>query len=224
MSDLCTRCNEDKNINGFVKKRLICKKCVNEQSRAYKIKHREEISTYNKKYKLEHQEEIKEYNVEYNIVNRKQIQQRHTPYLKNKRKTDPQYKLSTSLRSRINKVLNGEKKKETLKLLGCSYNFLQEWLKYQFKEDMNFENHGTLWHIDHIIPCKVFDLTIESEKIKCFNWSNLQPMYSKKNMSKKAKIIASDILENEENMKNFLSTTKLEIPTLITFDKKIYIK
>mgnify|MGYP001594626903 CR=1 FL=1 len=222
--DACSRCGKDRNITGFVKKRKICKKCANEESRLYKLKNKEKISAYNKKYKMEHQEEIKEYNVKYNIENREKIQERHTPYLKNKRKTDPQYKVSVSLRNRINKVLNGQKKKKTLELLGCSYDFLKEWLEYQFKKDMTFDNHGKVWHIDHIIPCKCFDLTDDSERIKCFNWSNLQPLHSKENMSKKATIRPDEIAQNKKNIRKFLKTQNNEdIPELIEFDRDDYI-
>ncbi len=49
---------------------------------------------------------------------------------------------------------------------------------------MSWENHGTLWHIDHIIPCNYFDLSnIEEQKI-CFNYRNLQPLLIKDNLSK----------------------------------------
>lgn len=78
----------------------------------YKKKHAQEIMEYNKKYKAEHADEIKNYNARYNLANRQIIQKRHTVYLNNKRKTDVQYKLSTSMRTRINKVINGQKKKK----------------------------------------------------------------------------------------------------------------
>jgi hypothetical protein len=210
MEDICTRCNGDKKINGFVKRRQICKKCANEESRLYKMNNKEKISEYNKQYKLEHAEEIKKYNSDYNINNRDEIQKRHTKYLREKRKTDPEYKLSTSLRSRVNKVINGQKKLKTLEMLGCSYKFLMAWLKFQFKHDMTFENHGTVWHIDHIIPCKHFNLTDDKEKLKCFNWTNLQPLYSNENMSKKAKINNDEIAQNKINVEKFLAIYKEE--------------
>lgn len=117
--------------------------------------------------KLFYKEEIRDYNVEYSKNNRETIQKRHTVYLRNKRKTDPLYKLSASMRSRINKVINCEHKPQTLQLLGCSYDYLRKWLKFQFKDDMTFENHGSVLHIDHIIPCKHFNL-LDDEKKEMF--------------------------------------------------------
>ena len=42
---------------------------------------------------------------------------------------------------------------------------------------MNWSNHGTIWEIDHIIPCDSFDLTKLEEQEKCFHFSNLQPLF-----------------------------------------------
>ena len=46
------------------------------------------------------------------------IQKRHTKYLRKRRKTNPQYKISVTLRNRINKLING-KRKSLKYLIGC---------------------------------------------------------------------------------------------------------
>ena len=65
----------------------------------------------------------------------------------------------------------------TFKLVGCKLAFLKGDLEAKFTEGMTWENHGE-WHIDHIKPCCSFDLTKEEEQIKCFHYSNLQPLSS----------------------------------------------
>ena len=39
-------------------------------------------------------------------------------------------------------------------------------------------------HIDHIIPCKNFDLTDPNQQKKCFHYSNLQPLWGLDNLKK----------------------------------------
>jgi hypothetical protein len=70
-----------------------------------------------------------------------------------------------------------------MELIGCNIKFLKKYLKKQFKSGMSWSNYGK-WHIDHIIPCIKFDLRKESEQRKCFNYSNLQPLWAEDNRRK----------------------------------------
>jgi hypothetical protein len=80
---------------------------------------------------------------------------------------------------------------KTTQLTGCSIEQLQKHLEGLFLPGMNWKNHcRDGWHIDHIIPCSVFDLTDPEQQKKCFHYSNLQPLWAKDNISKSNKIIA----------------------------------
>jgi len=39
-------------------------------------------------------------------------------------------------------------------------------------------------HIDHIIPCAVFDMSDPAQQRECFNFSNLQPLWRADNLRK----------------------------------------
>lgn len=207
----CIKCNNIKTINLFSKGRRSCRLCCNIETKIYKQQHKENISTYNKKYKEVHKDKIKEYNQNYNIENRLTIQTRHTLYLKNKRKTDPKYKMSCLLRNRIKAFLNGENRKKTKMLLGCDYNFIKNWLESQFSNEMNFKNHGIVWHIDHVIPCNKFNILDEIEQLQCFNWSNLQPLLASKNLRKKDKINIDEIIHHENKVNNYVNINNIQI-------------
>lgn len=113
-------------------------------------------------------------------------------YRKDKKLSDPQFKLKNILRLRLLDALkrhNTTKKHSAIKLLGCSIEHCKQHLQSQFKPEMNWNNHGTVWEIDHIIPCDSFDLTDIEQQNKCFHYTNLQPLTVSENRSKKNKIL-----------------------------------
>lgn len=101
----------------------------------------------------------------------------------------PHNRIAQTLRGRVRKALkNGIKIAHTETLVGCSFNELKCYLESKFKLGMTWENYGS-WHIDHILPCSSFDLTIPEEQVKCFHYSNLQPLWAYENRSKGNKLI-----------------------------------
>lgn len=99
-------------------------------------------------------------------------------------KHDPQFRIAKACRSRIWKFLNGSTKRErTHELLGCSFEQLAQWLESKFQPGMSWENYGD-WEIDHVIPCAAFDLTDRQQRLKCFHYTNTQPMWWRENIVK----------------------------------------
>ena len=92
------------------------------------------------------------------------------------------------VRRRINSAMKRIKKgKKTLEYLGCSSEFYYEYLEEKFDEHMSWDNYGTYWHIDHIIPIKYKKNGIEpteKEIIERLHYTNTQPMEKGPNMSK----------------------------------------
>ena len=54
---------------------------------------------------------------------------------------------------------------------------------------MNWDNHGTYWHIDHIKPKSWFkyDSAEHPEFKQCWSLENLQPLEAEKNLAKSNK-------------------------------------
>jgi hypothetical protein len=157
----------------------------------YDIKYRKEV--YNKirrerrKNDPEYRKKINEARNEYGKRPEQKI--KRNKYLKNKLKTDYNYKLIHTIRVRIKDVLRGHSKSDsTINMLGCTINELWKHLESTFKPGMTKENHG-LWHVDHIIPCSSFDLSKPEEQAKCFHYSNLQALWAHENLSKGDKFV-----------------------------------
>jgi len=69
-------------------------------------------------------------------------------------------------------------------LIGCTTSQLKTHLESTFKRGMTWDNYGTRWHVDHILPCASFDHTDENQRAQCWHWTNLRALDAKKNMEK----------------------------------------
>ncbi len=173
---------------------------IREQNRQYKIKNRDKVKDFYiknkdkikehvKQYKLQNRDIIRGKNKKYRLQNIKKINTYHRKYRKIRRENDLGFKLRHYLSTRIWFVLKKQKKsksKSTMDLVGCSLDYLKDYLESQLDDEMSWSNYG-IWHIDHMIPCSHFDLTKEEEQRKCFHYSNLQPLWACDNFSKGAK-------------------------------------
>jgi hypothetical protein len=133
--------------------------------------------------------DCKECLVNYRKTNVKKISAHYIQYEKNRKKTDPAFKLLKTLRSRLSNAIKnkgGRKYNTTMNLTGCELNFLKGYLEAKFTEGMTWENHGE-WHIDHIKPCCSYNLEDEEEQKKCFHYTNLQPLWATDNLVKGGK-------------------------------------
>jgi len=140
--------------------------------------------------KNEKNTEIKDNNKQSDSINKNKIREKK----KEKRKTNPSYRLILNLRRRTLLALKGQSKSaNTMILLGVTnLEFLWDHLESTFKPGMTRENHGKVWHVDHILPCANFDLSKHEEQLKCFHYSNLQALFVHENLSKGSKILSPD--------------------------------
>ena len=68
--------------------------------------------------------------------------------------------------------------------MGCTSQELRAHLEKQFAPEMNWDNYGRVWSVDHIKPLSLFDLTLKEEQLKANNYTNLQPLLVKDNIRK----------------------------------------
>lgn len=73
-----------------------------------------------------------------------------------------------------------------LSYIGCNHAELKEHISKQFVKGMSFENYGK-WQVDHIYPLSKCESI--PELIDKLNYSNIQPLWKKDNISKHGKIL-----------------------------------
>lgn len=102
--------------------------------------------------------------------------------------SDPIKRIIKSLYHIVRKCLSGKiKSNRTMALIGCTPNELKSHIEAQFQPGMDWANYGKdagCWSIDHILPCAAFRLWEPSEQKKCFNYSNLRPLWFNANCAK----------------------------------------
>jgi hypothetical protein len=183
---ICIRCGENKPVidfpvreNGYLRKS--CKECWT-------------------KHRTDYKREWREKNLDRDFKNRKEWKEKNPEYLKlynrKKRKEDVNFKIAGGYRCRVYSALKSNQKTgKTMDVLGCSVEELRIYLEKKFQEGMSWNNYNyNGWHIDHIKPCSLFDLSIPEEQKKCFHYTNLQPLWAKDNFKKSSTFIGG--LEN----------------------------
>ena len=170
-----------KNYQQLNKERLSLKQ------KEYNERNKEKIYKKNKEWRNNNIEKVKEYGKNYFQTNKKEIIEKR----RYRRSTIPECKLAHNLRSRFHNTLKSQNKKKinkTFELIGCSQQFLRNWIEFQLFGDMKIENYGVDFVWDHCLPIASFNLFNEDELRKCFNWKNLRPIRPKENMSKGDKV------------------------------------
>lgn len=181
----CEYCGQDESIKLFslAKKGIICKDCIRDYTLDQKmIRHKLTYKEYyeNNRDKMTHKSrEWNKNNKDKRAVAKKNYREKH----KNEINFRIKENLSTRLRNLIRK--DGHC---VIDFLDCSIEFFKEWLRYNFKEGMSFENYGSFWHIDHAKACALYDFSKQDDVKECWNWSNLVPLEKTQNEKKGSKL------------------------------------
>lgn len=112
-------------------------------------------------------------------------------YMRQRRSNDILFDLKCRLRSRLRSAINCKKSNTTMELTGCSLDVLKKHLEDQFINGMSWERRREI-HIDHIIPCALYNLEDPEEQKCCFSYLNLQPMWARDNIIKGSKLTKED--------------------------------
>jgi len=151
----------------------------------YYENNKESVKLSRDKYRSKNKDKIISQRKLYNQKNKPKILE----YQKFKRNYDILFKLKQNMRSRLNIFLKSRKlnkKNPTFNIIGCTPEFLKEYLEKLFIQDMCWENRDK-WHIDHIVPLS--SANTEEEIYKLCHYTNLQPLWAEDNLKKSNKMM-----------------------------------
>ena len=183
-----------------------------EQDRKYGASHKEEAKqrakdwyesnperakASRKEYYEKNYAQLKAAQKKWNEANQEKMKQYMNDYVKNRYKTDINYRLKSIINKRIRDGVR-QKTKPTIEYLGCSLPYFMDWIECQFTPEMSWDNLGTYWQMDHVKPCASFDFSKEEDIYECYHWSNLQPLSSVENIVKKDKVLPDLIASHKE--------------------------
>ena len=125
-------------------------------------------------------------------------------YLRKRRQIDINFKLGQDMSNAIKSMLKYNKQHRHWEdLVGYTAQDLKRHLELKFQLNMNWQNYGSYWHIDHIIPKSWFTYqsTDEKEFKLCWALKNLRPLTVIENRKKGNRI-------NGMNKQQFLQYLK----------------
>ncbi|UCC19348.1 MAG: hypothetical protein JSV62_14785, partial [Promethearchaeota archaeon] len=168
---------------------LLNKEKIRKKQKEWRIKNLDHVRKVAFNYSQKNRKKILKYSKEWH--QRPEVKQKRNERHKERRKTEPFFRMKLSLRGRLNSfVYRGKAKKlvSNNKLIGCDWNFFKIYIEKQFRPGMTWKNYGK-WHIDHIKPMTSFDLLKLEDQYKCCNYKNLQPLWAWENRRKSNKLI-----------------------------------
>jgi len=159
------------------------------------------LKAYKPRYVAKNRDKIREDAKRYYAKNKKRLiaigkrYRKANPHVasarsKRKRQENVVFAITGRSRCRVRNALAGRgtaKAASTFALIGCSPDSLALWLERQFEPGMTWDNRSE-WHIDHIIPCNAFDMTDAMQQEIAFHFSNLRPLWAKKNTVKRDRL------------------------------------
>jgi hypothetical protein len=194
MEKTCIECKAAKDILLFIKNRNLCKDCMKEYKKNYHINNIEFIKKKKREYYIQNKDSILnrvsdnyhkdkdkklKYQKEYTKKNKDKISKYKMEYQNRRRKNDPIFKLkyviSRAIRNSL-RVKGLSKSKKSMDILGCDIIFFKNYIEDKFTSEMNWDNYGIVWDIDHIIPLST--ALTEEDVVKLNHYTNLQPLDS----------------------------------------------
>lgn len=214
---VCSKCQIEVSDDLIVAKKSCCRECNKAYCKAYKAANRDKISAYNHKYKSEHKQEVSSYNHTYNTLHKNALVAAALLRKKRRFALEPEFKIACNLRKKLWRLLKRQCKcqnvDDVVRFVGCKPDQFKGWIESQFDASMTWDNYGTMWSIDHVIPCSSINLEDDEQQIKSFNWSNLRPVVKAQNYRKSATVDHQLIEQHNLLAQQYAKSHGIDLPS-----------
>ena len=181
---------------------------------------KQEIQTRRIKAKMEANPELKAKKAadhkQWREANKDKVKQTQREWVKNnpekmrayrkKQMENPAFRALDNQRKRFRSIMKSVRNGGTgsySSKIGCTTKEFHKYMEAKFEPGMTWDNYGTYWHVDHIIPCAAFDQSDPHQVALCWHHSNMQPLEAKENLRKSDKF-------NEEQLNLLINHTNQE--------------
>jgi hypothetical protein len=159
---ICDKCEINYPITNYRKYSedkfgITCKKCLNELDKTRKkiLRQKNAENTIAKCEKCQEEKALNQFSKLKKFYKKKIclscypkfLTEQKTAWCKKEHNTNMNYRIKKSLAARLRTVL--VKNDTTMNYVGCNIQYLREWFEYNFTNEMNWDNYGTYWSIDH---------------------------------------------------------------------------
>ena len=157
-------------------------------SRKSKQKNRETVRLSNERWRERNRESVRLQSLKWRTNNRQKVRDMNRRWASN---NQGYTRIKVLMQNAIRLMIRSSGNKKELRsreYIGCSASFLRGWLEAQFHDGMTWDNYGTVWVVDHIVPLKWWDVgNFPQHLYEASHYSNLQPMLTCDNLIKGAR-------------------------------------
>jgi hypothetical protein len=189
--------SKGRNLGGLSR---VCKPCDKERKRLDYLKNPDKVIDRTKEWAKNNPEKLKARRLksqDKDNARRRAKAKETSEKKKQKRHADPKFNIDILMSNQIRKVLKeAGSSKQGLgweRCVGYTVAELATHLESLFADGMSWDNQGTLWEIDHVIPKDwyVYADKDDTEFKKCWSLKNLQPLTKSDNTTKQHRYAGS---------------------------------
>ena len=141
----------------------------------------------NKKWAEANPEKMKSAIKNWTQRNKERVRENKNSWRREEYRKNPEYRMRVAMSGMVRRVLGKSgscKESVSEQILGYYKHQLVKHIESQFSKNMNWDNYGEYWHIDHIIPVSHF-FRIGEKRPEVINaMSNLMPLIATENQKK----------------------------------------